>query len=114
MTVWSVHQPLAKRAECEISMKNQVTAATAVVAVKPVVTAVLDRKYSITDKPVEAFKGAQRRITYSILAGSKSPMTVAEIAPLADAAGLKSKTPTTASVRYHLHHLVKDGFAKTV
>lgn len=79
---------------------------------KAAITAVNDRKYKLSASCPSSFKGAQRQIVRNILANSKEPMTPAEVAPLADAAGLKSITPTLASVRYHLHHLQLLGFAE--
>lgn len=99
----------------ETSAKPTVTAETNVIAApaKATVTSVNDRKYKLTESCPSSFKGAQRQIVRNILANSKEPMTPAEVAPLADQAGLKSITPTLASVRYHLHHLQLLGFAET-
>jgi hypothetical protein len=69
----------------------------------------LNRSYSLVDATkLHVFDSRQRTITYAALAKLAKPSTIAEIAAVADTMGLKSKTPTTASVRYHLTYLVND------
>jgi hypothetical protein len=80
------------------------------VATTPKVTKVDARVYTPSSPTAaHSFKSAQRTITYAALMTLGSG-TIEQVAKLADEAGLKSKTPTIASVRFHLHYLCLDGY----
>src|SRR6185312_10953093 len=68
-------------------------------------TPVSERQYKLVAMPA-VIKGKQRQIVCGILNESKKPMTIAEITPLAEKAGLKAIGGVAPSVRYHLHHMV--------
>lgn len=75
-------------------------------------TPVNERLYSLEAQPSIAPKGKQRQIVLKILADSKTPLTVGDVAKAAELAGLTAVGGIEPSCRYHLHHLVKLGFAK--
>jgi hypothetical protein len=68
------------------------------------VTPVELRRYTLVGSPQPA-KGLQRQIVINLLAAATSPVTIADLAPLASAAGLRAVGGVAPSVRYHLHHL---------
>lgn len=72
-------------------------------------TPVMDRKYTVMARTSLSFRGVQRQIVYNILLASTEALTIAEITPIAEANGLKAVGGVLASVRYHLHYMVKDG-----
>jgi len=77
------------------------------------VTPVNERKFVLAvDRP--QVKSKQASTVLDILAASQDPMTIEEIAPLAEAKGLKAVGGVTPSVRYHLHHMTKEGITKVV
>lgn len=78
-------------------------------------TPVDERKYELVDvKTEQKFRGKQRQIIYTILHASTVPLSAKEITPLATAAGLTATGGVEPSVKYHLHHMTKDGITKVV
>jgi hypothetical protein len=81
--------------------------------IKEVKTPVDDRLYELANGIVgHSFKGKQRQITFNSLLSLNRPVTIKEISELAGEWGLIAKGGVIPSVRYHLHHLEKDGFVR--
>lgn len=80
----------------------------------PKSTPVNDRLYTLKAAPSIPPKGKQRQIVLKVLADSEEPMTVGQVAKLATELGLTAVGGVEPSCRYHLHHLVKLGFAEIV
>ena len=77
------------------------------------ITSVADRLYSLEKKDaITGIKSKQASIVLGILAKNDRPMTIKEVAAEAAPAGLKAIGGVEPSVRYHLHHLTKDGITK--
>jgi hypothetical protein len=72
-------------------------------------TPVMERRYMLLGERPLNVKSKQGSIVLDILAGSTDPLTIEEIAAVAEEKGLKAVGGVTPSVRYHLHHLTKDG-----
>jgi hypothetical protein len=88
------------------------------VATEPKVkeTPVEERQYRLvtpTDEPLK-FRGKQRQVVYDVLRAHEGAMTIAQVAELADKLELKAVGGTEPSVRYHLHHMTKDGLTEVV
>lgn len=101
----------------EVSSNNEVVAETPKTTVEaptaPTVktTAVDDRLYVVVPSETEIkFRGKQRQITYEVLKNSSEPIGVKQVAVIAEDLGLTAKGGVEPSVRYHIHHLAKDGF----
>lgn len=81
-------------------------------------TPVEERQYRLTevnDNAEVKFRGKQRQAVYQALRELKNePSTIAEVAQIAEALGLKAVGGTEPSVRYHLHHMTKDGITEVV
>jgi hypothetical protein len=79
-------------------------------------TAVDDRLHKLTAETVKnkelKFRGKQRQIVLDVLRNSPDAMTIAQVAKLAAKAGLNAVGGVEPSVKYHLHHLTKDGFVE--
>lgn len=82
--------------------------------VKPKATPVNERLYKFIAQPSIPPKGKQRQIVLSIMAGSKEPLTVGQVAKAATTAGLTAVGGVEPSCRYHLHHLEKLGFVEVI
>jgi len=72
-------------------------------------TSVDNSKFELVKLPASMPASKQRSICLHILAAQEAPITIADAAKLADAAGLKTVDTTVNSVRYHFNALVKDG-----
>jgi hypothetical protein len=81
-------------------------------------TPVEERKYRLTEANDNAelkFRGKQRQAVYQALRELKNePSTISEVAQIAEALELKAVGGTEPSVRYHLHHMTKDGITEVV
>jgi len=81
-------------------------------------TPVEERKYELAppatnDKgeTVEVkFRGKQRQAVYDAMKELARPALISEVAALAESKGLTAVGGVEPSVRYHLHHMTKDGF----
>jgi hypothetical protein len=94
---------------------STVTNATEVIAASNVnPTDTYTRKYRLTSTAPTAVKSAQRQIVLNALRASDKPLSALDIEPIAAAAGLVSKTPVKASVRFHLHNMKLLGHAEIV
>lgn len=99
---------------------QEVAAEEPKVATEPKIkeTPVEERKYRLTEANDNAelkFRGKQRQIVYQALRELKNePSTIAEVAQIAEALELKAVGGTEPSVRYHLHHMTKDGITEVV
>lgn len=85
---------------------------TNVETTKVAVVPVMSRNYIITSVPATAPKGKQRQIVLTILSRENRPMSVTEVAAIWTAEFAHINQPVDGvlnSVRYHLHHLTKDG-----
>lgn len=80
----------------------------------PKTTPVNERLFKLIAQPSIPPKGKQRQIVLKALADSKEPLTVDQITKIAEKAGLQAVGGVGPSCRYHLHHLVKLGFAEVV
>jgi hypothetical protein len=60
------------------------------------------------------FRGKQRQIVYNVLLELGEASTIAQVAEVADKLELKAVGGTEPSVRYHLHHMTKDGITEVV
>lgn len=80
----------------------------------PKTTPVNERRYKLIAQPSIPPKGKQRQIVLKALADSTEPLTVDQITKIAEKAGLQAVGGVGPSCRYHLHHLVKLGFAEVV
>lgn len=82
------------------------------VAAVPVIktTPVEERLYKpVDEKAAYVFKGKQKQIVYNILLTQAEPMSISQVAAIAEEKGLKAIGGVEPSVRYHLHHLTKEG-----
>jgi len=97
-----------------VSTETPKTAAQPSTEVKPIVTPVEDRLFELTPKAKEMtevkFRGKQRQITFDAVKAAGKPVTSKDISKTCEAAGLKAVAGVEPSVRYHLHHLTKDGY----
>lgn len=97
------------------STKNTPAASAPTVQMIEKVTPVPERKYIVSAAVTEnesKFRGKQRQIVFDLLKASTEPMTIEELTPLAEEKGLKAIGGVEPSVRYHLHHLAKDGLVE--
>lgn len=77
------------------------------------ITSVEDRLHKITDQKEEVkFRGKQRQIVYDSLKSSPVPLTIKDVSLIATENGLTAVGGVEPSVRYHLHHLTKDGYVE--
>lgn len=102
---------MSKKISSNVEANNTNEAATVVENAAPVskVTAVEDRLYKLAGDVPTGMKSKQASIVLSILKSADGPMKIADVAPLAEKAGLVAKGGVEPSVRYHLHHLTKGG-----
>jgi hypothetical protein len=87
--------------------------AQTVLETKTKTTPPMERKYELLEAfkgTANTFRGKQRQSTFNALQKVEVPSTPAEVAALSE--GLITKFKVEESVSYHLHHLVKDGFAR--
>ena len=74
-------------------------------------TAIEDRLYEVVPSETEIkFRGKQRQQTYDALKSSPQPLNIKDISTITAELGLTAKGGVEPSVRYHIHHLAKDGF----
>jgi hypothetical protein len=79
-------------------------------------TPVEERQYRLvtTEGEPMKFRGKQRQIVYNVLLELGEASTIAQVAEVADKLELKAVGGTEPSVRYHLHHMTKDGITEVV
>jgi hypothetical protein len=89
---------------------------TAAPTVAPTIknTPVMERKFKLAVERPQNLKSKQASIVLDVLCASEDPMSISEIAPIAESKGLTAVGGVLPSVRYHLHHLTKDGVTEVV
>jgi hypothetical protein len=103
---------MAKKTNSQQIAEVLPTTETAAPVIK--VTPVEERLFELAVDPSveQKFRGKQRQITFDSLKSSPVPLSIDDIAKIAEEAGLKAKGGVAPSVRYHMHFLTKDGFTK--
>ena len=94
-----------------IESTNEVVAVETPTAPTVKQTAIEDRLYEVVPSETEIkFRGKQRQQTYDALKSSPQPLNIKDTSAIAAELGLTAKGGVEPSVRYHIHHLAKDGF----
>ena len=91
---------------------NAVATATAAPTVKQ--TPVFDRQYKLKGTMPQGLKSKQGSIVLEILAAAAEPMTIKQIAPIAEEKGLNAIGGVEPSVRYHLHMFKKSDIVEVI